>query len=986
MNFNLIELVGLGLLYLATLFLIAFSAERGWIPKRITRHPAVYVLSLGVYCSAWALYGSVGFAYNYGYNFLAYYLGIAGAFLIAPITLAPFLRLAHTYKLNSLADLFTYRYRSPMAGAGVTAFLMLGLLPLLALQVQAIAHSVSLLNGRINENLVAFFFCLIVTLFTTMYGGRSKGGRTKKHEGLVVAIAFESLIKILIMLAIGAYAVYGVFDGPDSLEHWLEASPDMMDLLYEPLKDGPWRSLILTFFAASIVMPHMYQMTFTESTNPRSLLAASWGFPLILFLIALSIPPILWAGIKLQSTVNPEYFTLGIGLSAQSPWMALLAYVGALSASSGIMIVVTLALAEMGLNHIAIPIYKPNAQRFSIRWMKLSRRVLILFIILGGFLFYLLLDNRLNLTQLGTISYTATMNFVPGILGLLFWNKANRQGVISGLVVGFVLWFIHFFMPAVTHTDVTTTFVLTLAHVFDEEPDYVASFITIAANSLTFVLVSLLTKTSEEEQRAAEVCALDTRQQSSQWELSVGAAAEFVPSLAPLLGEAIATQEVEDALREIKSDMNEKRAYALIRLRDRLESNLTDLMGPALAQEIMDQALPYKQKADTNKYEDVHRLESRIEMYRHKLSGLASELDSLRRFHRQTLEDLPIGVFSLGETGKIQGWNRAMKALTQIDGRQLIGTQIEELPEPWATFLMGFVHGESSHFPQAEITVGNKTHILSLHKAVVGRRKQNTPRSLVIMVEELTELRQLESELIHSERLASIGRFAAGIAHEVGNPITGIACLAQNIRYDTDDEAILEAVDQILVQTSRVTRIVQSLVNFSHAGEITQAEHLPVNLHQCVSDAIDLLRLGLAGKNFEYQNLLPDHLFVMGDAQRFMQVFVNLLSNAQDASLPGGVIRVSCEIQDHSVLVYVDDEGEGIPAALQDHIFEPFVTTKEPGKGTGLGLALVYGIIEEHYGHITVKSPLDERSGRGTRFIITLPTSKQLNQVSESAG
>ncbi|HEX4974736.1 MAG TPA: ATP-binding protein [Pseudomonadales bacterium] len=984
MSFNLVELVGLGLFYLAALFFIAFATERGWIPKRITRHPAVYILSLGVYCSAWAVYGSVGFAYENGYNFLAYYLGIAGAFLIAPITLAPFLRLAHTYKLNSLADLFTYRYRSPMAGAGVTIFLMLGLLPLLAMQIQAVAHSVSLLNGLINENLVAFFFCLIVTLFTSMYGGRSKGGRTKKHEGLVVAIAFESLIKIFIMLAIGGYALYGVFNGPGDLEHWLGANPESMNILYEPLKEGPWRSLILIFFAASIVMPHMYQMTFTESTNPRFLLAASWGFPLILFLIALAIPPILWAGIKMQSPVGPEYFTLGIGLSAQSPLLALLAYIGALSASSGIIIVVTLALAEMSLNHLAIPIYKPNAQRFSIRWMKLSRRVLILFIILSSYLFYLLLDNKLNLTQLGTVSYTATMNFVPGILGLLFWNKANRQGVISGLVVGFVLWGLHFFLPAVTHTYASTTFVLTLADIFDEEPDYVASFITIACNALTFALVSLLTKTSEEEQRAAEVCALDTRQQSSQWELAAGAASEFVPSLAPLLGESIAMQEVEHALHEIKADMGEKRAYALIRLRDRLESNLSDLMGPALAQEIMDQALPYKQKADTAKYQDVHRLESRIEMYRHKLSGLASELDSLRRFHRQTLEDLPIGVLSLGEAGKIQGWNRAMKTLTQIEGRQLIGTQIETLPEPWATFLMSFVQGESSHLPQAEISIGNKTHILSLHKAVVGRRKKSMPRSLVIIVEELTELRQLESELIHSERLASIGRFAAGIAHEVGNPITGIACLAQNIRYDTDDEAILEAVEQILVQTSRVTRIVQSLVNFSHAGELSKGEHVPVNLHQCVSDAMDLLRLGSAGKAFDYQNLLPATLFVLGDAQRFMQVFVNLLSNAQDASQPGGVIRVSSELQDHSVLIYVDDEGEGIPVDLQDRIFEPFVTTKEPGKGTGLGLALVYGIIEEHYGHIAVKSPLDEHRGRGTRFIITLPISNQLNQTNDA--
>ncbi|MBL4608665.1 MAG: PAS domain S-box protein [Pseudomonadales bacterium] len=979
MNFSVAELSLVGATYLLTLFLIAYATEKGIIPHRISRHPSIYILSLGVYCSAWAVYGSVGFAYENGYNFLSYYLGIAGAFLIAPITLAPFLRLAHTYKLNSLPDLFAFRYRSKLAGASAAFFLTLGLIPLLALQIQAVAQSVSLLNNSLNENTIALAFCILIMLFTSMYGGHSKGGRSKKHEGLVAAIAFETIVKVIVMLIVGAYAVFSVFDGPQDLQNWLDSNPAALEMLYEPLDNGPWRSLILTFFAAAIVMPHMYQMTFTESTNPRSLLPASWGFPLILFLIALCIPPILWAGIKLQTPGPPEYYTLAITLAGDSRLTPLIAFVGGLSASSGIIIVVTLALSEMCLNHLAIPMYKPSMGRFSIGWVKFSKRLLMAAIILASFGFYVALENRLDLSQLGTISYTATLNFVPGILGLLFWNKANRQGVISGLAVGFVLWLIHFFWPAATHTQASTTLAITLADIFDEDIVYMGGFIVIAGNAITFIVVSLLTRTSEEEQRAAEICALDTRQQSSQWELSVSSASDFTPCLTPQIGALMAQREVEQALSELKLDPDEQRAYALIRLRDRVETNLSSFLGPSIAQDIMDQTIPYKQKSESGKSEDIHRMESRMEAYRHKLSGLAAELDSLRRFHRQTLEDLPIGMFSISEDEKIQAWNKAMEALTGHSSEQLIGMRINSMKQPWKTFLIDFIRGESDYSPQATINIDEKTLELSLHKAAIGKQNAAETSSQVIVVEDLTELRLLESELTHSERLASIGRLAAGVAHEVGNPVTGIACLAQNIQYDTENKDLLDTADQILEQTNRITRIVQSLVNFSHSGEVSHAEHCPVNMHECVTEAIDLLRLGASGKSYDYHNDLPDNLQVMGDAQRLLQVFVNLLGNAQDASSHASKINIYSEGDSHSVIIHVEDEGEGIPDALQDQIFEPFVTTKDPGEGTGLGLSLVYSIIEDHYGHISVTSPVNPETGKGNRFSITLPASEQLN-------
>jgi signal transduction histidine kinase len=324
-----------------------------------------------------------------------------------------------------------------------------------------------------------------------------------------------------------------------------------------------------------------------------------------------------------------------------------------------------------------------------------------------------------------------------------------------------------------------------------------------------------------------------------------------------------------------------------------------------------------------------------------------------------------------------------MEALTGYNGGRLIGTPISSMKQPWKSFLINFIRGESDYSPQAQINIDGKDHELSLHKAAIGTQNAEGTSSLVIVVEDLTELRLLESELTHSERLASIGRLAAGVAHEIGNPVTGIACLAQNIQYDTEDENLLDTADQILEQTNRITRIVQSLVNFSHSGEASHAEHNPVNIHECVTEAIELLSLTTSGKLYEYHNSLPDSLQVMGDSQRLLQVFVNLIGNAQDASLPGSEINIFSEEDSHSVIIHVEDEGEGIPSELQDQIFEPFVTTKDPGVGTGLGLSLVYSIIEEHYGHISVISPVNSKSERGTRFTITLPASQQLSHPQE---
>ncbi|AMO78768.1 MULTISPECIES: sensor histidine kinase [Pseudomonas] len=971
-SFSLTQLILISAAYLTTLFGVAWITERGYVPRRLVRHPLVYTLSLGVYASAWAFYGTVGLAYQYGYGFLAIYLGVSGAFLLAPVLLYPILRITRAYQLSSLADLFAFRFRSTWAGALTTLFMLIGVLPMLALQIEAVTNSISLLTRGADAHSAALAFCALITLFAILFGARHIATR-ERHEGLVMAIAFESLVKLIALGSIGLFALYGVFGGPDGLEVWLLQNQEALSTLHTPLAEGPWRTLLLVFFASAIVMPHMYHMTFTENLNPRALLSASWGLPLFLLPMSLAVPPILWAGLHLGASTNPEYFTLGLGMAVDSPALALAAFIGGISAASGLIIVMTLALSGMVLNHLVLPLYQPPAEGNIYRWLKWTRRALIATIILLGYGFYLLLGSEQELSNLGIVSFVATLQFLPGALSVLYWPAANRRGFIAGLVAGMLVWGATMLVPLMGNVQTLHIPLFDSLYVLDEASWHLAALASLAANVLVFTLVSLFSEPSDEEKGAAEACAVDNVRRPQRRELLAVSPQEFASQLAKPLGAKTAQKEVEQALRDLHLPFDERRPYALRRLRDRIEANLSGLMGPSVAQDMVETFLPYKASSESYVTEDIHFIESRLEDYHSRLTGLAAELDALRRYHRQTLQDLPMGVCSLAKDQEVLMWNRAIEELTGVPAQRVVGSRLSALPDPWKGLLEGFIEAPDQHLHKQRLAIDGQTRWLNLHKAAIEEPLAPGNSGLVLLVEDLTETQSLEDKLIHSERLASIGRLAAGVAHEIGNPITGIACLAQNLREEREgDGELTEISAQILEQTKRVSRIVQSLMSFAHAGG-KQVAAEPVCLADVTQEAISLLSLNRRSVEVQFFNLCdPDH-WVEGDAQRLAQVLINLLSNARDASPPGGAIRVRSEASENTVDLIVEDEGSGIPKSIIDRLFEPFFTTKDPGKGTGLGLALVYSIVEEHYGQITIDSPADPERECGTRIRVTLP-------------
>lgn len=976
MNFNLLHLFGAGLGYLLVLFTIAHLTERGFIPKRWLRNPLVYILSLGVAGGTSMIYSTVDIAYRYGYGYLAIYVGIAGTFLFAPLLLLPLLRLSRLYQLSSLADLLAFRFRSQWAGSAVTLFLLLAMMPLLALQIRSVADTVHILGSGVEQSFpsgkradnLALVFCIIISVFAVLFGSKHRSAN-QRHDGLIAAIAFESVVKFIVLGCVGASVLFGAFGGMHGLDSWLSEHPEMLIALRSPEHRDAARSLMLIFFSVTICMPQMFHMLFTENPSPKALHTASWGFSILLLLFSLPILPILWAGIKLNSPLPPEYFALGIGIELNRPLLSLLVFIGGLAAASGTIVVTTLAMASMSLNHLILPFYQPGTKIDIYRWLLWVRRALIVAMIVCAYCFYRAIGGHDTLSNLGMAACVAALQFMPGVLAVLYWPNANRIGFLGGLLAGFLVWVTFLLLPLISDFNPS----ILLAAMFNIAPPQElwssATLISLALNALIFATLSLLAPTSDEERAAAEVCALDELNRPKRLTLKVRNAGEIEQRLATALGKSGAEREVQRALADLKLDRGENRPYALRRLRDRIETNLSGLLGPAVAHDMVNRLLPYERSGNAP-IEDINLIEARLERYKYHLTGLAADLDGLRRRHRQTLEELPIGLCSLGRDREILMWNHAMEAMTNVEQRKVLGSHVSNLPQPWRSVLDEFFHSPESHQHKRRIEVAGKVRWINLLKAS-EENVSDMHDGQVIVVEDMTETQLLEEELVHSERLASVGRLAAGVAHEIGNPVTGIACLAQNLKFDTDNPESLQTAEEILKQTNRISRIVQTLVNFSHTGaNKTQPE--PVAVSRSVDEAIHLLALNKGARPVQFTNRCALDTLVVADDQRLLQVFVNLLSNARDASAENSPIVVDCETVGTIAHITVTDQGSGIAKEHIDRIFEPFFTTKEPGKGTGLGLAMVYSIVEDLHGDIDIESPVAEQNS-GTRIHIWLP-------------
>ena len=961
------------LVYLGVLFLIAYAGENGYVPKRVIEHPAIYSLSLGVYATSWTFYGSVGLANNSGLAFLTIYLGVTAAFLLGPYLLAPILRLCRDYQLSSIADLLAFRYGGRATGFSVTVFMLMGILPYISLQITAVTQSIQVLAKEAAPHLLALAFCVAIIIFSVAFGARHLTSR-EKHSGLVVAIAFESAVKLIALLVAGLFAVYGVFGSVDSMNLWLDKNPQELEALYEPVSSSLWSTLLLLAFGAAFLLPRQYHMTFVENLKPRSLNTAYWMFPLYLLLLNLPIFPILWAGKHLSLSTTPDFYVLGMTLSLENKWLALLVYIGGLSAASAMMIVTTLSLSYMCLNNLLLPVSlsanNPDTNLY--RRLVWSKRFIIAAIIAAGYGFYLVIELHEGLASLGLISFVAAIQLLPGVIGLLFWTRATQTGFLAGLTGGALVWFVLLVLPLLTDSAsigsmerLTNSLGFTGVDVWS-----ISTFCSLTVNGLLYVVGSLLTPLSTEESEAAHACVSDTVRPLSGL-VNARSTTDYIAQLEQILGKEAAEQEVRRAVGELGLDDERMRSVDLRLLHERLERNLSGLLGPTVARLTLRGHLELDQPAHLALTETLRAMEVRLETSSAQMRGMTRELDDLRRYLRSVLHELPLGVCSFGPDGGILIWNQAMQVISGIDDRVARQSKLRELPPPWNQLLADFAESNKDHLFKQQIDLDTGSKSFNFHKSLVTTQVGSTGPAAgqVILVEDRTNIDLLESELTHSERLASIGRLAAGVAHEIGNPLTGIASIAQNQGVQSASQK--EDFEDILLQVKRINEIVTSLLAFARNEPMGLEDHENIELNACVRQAIQLVSLSEVAKQVQFEVQFDTSLWVSGSERQIVQIFVNLLDNACNVTDAGGTVEVKGQTLEDMHIVTVRDYGIGIKPEDQSRIFEPFYTTKPVGQGTGLGLSLVYSLVSEHGGKVSI----DPNVTPGTVFEVRLPVS-----------
>lgn len=458
-------------LYVLILFAVAwFGDKRAAEGRSIIASPWVYALSMAVYCTAWTYFGSVGRAANTGMWFLPIYLGPMLAMILAWIVLRKMIRIAKTYRITSIADFIASRYgKSRMLASLVTLITVVGIVPYIALQLKAISTGYAILTTPLGEPRQemglwlgdsTLYIALALAGFTIMFGTRHLDS-TERHEGMVAAIAFESIVKLVAFLAVGIFVVYGVFNGVGDLFAQAWADDKLKPLLM--LGQGShefaypqWFALTLLAMLSVIFLPRQFQVMVVENVDERHLKRASWVFPLYLLLINIFVLPIALGGLLFfgQGAADSDYFVLSLPLAHGYEWLALFVFVGGLSAATGMVIVEAIAVSTMVCNDLVMP-FLLRTERFGSRasgdltgLLLMIRRVAILGILLLGYLYFRVAGEAYALVSIGLISFAAVAQFAPAMLGGMYWKVGNRQGALTGLLLGFALWIYTLLLPS----------------------------------------------------------------------------------------------------------------------------------------------------------------------------------------------------------------------------------------------------------------------------------------------------------------------------------------------------------------------------------------------------------------------------------------------------------------------------------------------------------------------------------------------------------
>ena len=943
---------------LAVIVLGLFASK--WLLRRAQGNRKDLALNLGLLSGTGVLMamGSIEMAGRYGYSIILALVAFSLVFVVSPLIFAPIHRLNGVIRFATSIDFLTFRFRGRTVAIVACISLTVATVPLILAQITAIESVADYLFGSPSKLLILLSITGILislNLFSIQLNSENNLGWIMTTAGLLLLPA----------LGLSAWtSIQAVFGGLAEMNTWVIDSGQRnivqrMDASY---------SLFIIFLAASFASPINFRLLVADNISERQTDMTSWAYPLLVLLACIPVFPLLWSGISLQSLSPLQEYLFSLPSLTNQP------LISGLGAACITMLAISFACSlivissKILINSCLLPTKDLHQQPQLTVWLK--RRQLLIGTGMVVFCVALSLTGKgRSITDYYLAGFAGLAQLTPGMLAATYLPGVNRRGFLAGLIAGMLLWLITIALPLL-FGDWTWQLPMSDKTIQVGMQNWSIWAIEALLVNITLCTVfSVFSAMDSEQKTFASLCMVDNVYIPARIEIAQKSVDEITTNLRLSLGDD-ADNEVLQALETLGLQYDEVRPAALRQLRDTINASLNMRFGVLAANRIMEKSLPVT-IPNANDPDDIYLIESMLAIHGDRLTGIASELNKLRMHHREIIDNLPIGVISVDPNGEVVKWNSTIARYTGLDSDMITGSSISELPQPWGPAITNFIASDANMLDDLQLEIQGEVRWFSLQRSA---RQINPDTDIVVLVEEHTSAVNLIQKSIDNERLASVGRLAAGVAHEIGNPVTGIACLAQNLQHETDSNEIEYTAEQILSQTQRINRIVQSLVSFSRGGNPVAATKQTIYLQNAAKEAINLLTMSASQIEVTFDTQIDDKLTITGDYHHLIQIFLNLLSNSRDASPAGGVISIKANRTDHQVELKISDEGSGIDDKVKGHLFEPFVTNKDPGSGTGLGLWVVINLVNSMGGDISIVSPA-ENSQHGTTATISFPLS-----------
>lgn len=1000
------------ILYLTFLFAVASWGDVKQFSPRV--RSMIYSLSLGAYCTSWAFYGVVAQASINGWWLAPTYAGSIMVFLLAIPVQQKIANICKQQNLTSIADFISSRYGHSRRLAGlVTVIAIIAVIPYIALQLKAMTNSVSVITGREHQASNSIFqdpslyITLMMALFASLYGARRL--RSSEHNpGLVLAIAFESLIKLIAFAAIGCFVVYGLYDGWGDLFQKAEVSAPIQHIKQTSSPLYVYFTHTLLGALAMFALPRQFHLGFIEQNQPRDLRFARFAFPGYLLLMSLFVLPVAYAGLMIFSDaqVNPDTYILALPMVHDAPVLTTLAYIGGLSAATSMVVITAVVLSVMVSNDLVTPFYLGRhsllADKEALRPEALLtiRRFTIMVILLAAYLYHRVTTGAGSLANTGLISFSLVAQFaVPLLLGL-FWKRANGRAAQLSLVVGMLAWFYCLLVPTMFKDQVVAgswlydgPFGITwLAphSLFGLDMDFLShgALVSLVANLLTFLCVALITKPSIAEKLNAKEFLQPAV--ASKAKEGIHSSSLTNKDIFDLLSRFIGREQSQKLLDTwLIGEEVEWLALAKRSLEEDAERELSGVIGGASAKLVMNAAREEKQLPFEQVVEFVDEA-SQVLLFNRELL-------------QSTLENVSQGISVVDKELRLVAWNRRyLEMFDYPDGMLYVGRPVEDIIRYNAqrgifglqfdeaqidkrishlrngsTYRYRRIHQDGTVYEMQGsplpgggfvTTFTDITDFIQTQQALEEAR-DNLERKVEVRTKALNEAREVAERATISKN-----RFFAAASHDLLQPFNAATLFCSLLREKTQETDLKELATHISNSLSNAEELLTSILELTKldSGEF-KTLITSFNLQDVTDDLAHQYQLFAQDKGLEFVYVRAD-VGIRSDKKLVRRILQNLLSNAVRYTFEGRV-ELRCNVYNGKVIIEVADTGVGISEDDKTKVFQEFHQSKDNRNENGLGLGLA---ITQRMCRI-LNHPLDFTSQQqlGSTFSISMPIDTQ---------